>query len=252
MECNQYFFHRFWTHHLVQHFLIAMLTLVLLHCKFEAKCGQNGINGHFYRLQILLLSIYRRINNKITRRTGSACLLLIFSSFSCFSENLSIPPCTLRPSKHFLMHLLNKAHAVYWSSSNSKNCSVHDYKNLFFSYSVCNLFLRVASRDRMMTVAYCSGCSLLSTFRQLSSCTSYGVSSKWAWAFGRVSSLTCCRLFEHVAVGHVAACSSMLQLDMLPPVRACCSRTCCRLFEHVAAGHVAACSNMLQPDSNML
>jgi hypothetical protein len=59
---------------------------------------------------------------------------------------------------------------------------------------------------------------------------------------------TFCRLFEHVAAGHVAACSSMLQPDMLPPVQACCSRTCCRLFEHVAAGLVAACSSMLQPD----
>jgi hypothetical protein len=44
----------------------------------------------------------------------------------------------------------------------------------------------------------------------------------------------------------VAACLSMLQPDMLPPVRASCSRTCYRLFEHVAAGHVAACSSMLQ------
>jgi hypothetical protein len=42
----------------------------------------------------------------------------------------------------------------------------------------------------------------------------------------------------------VAAClsSSMLQPDMLLPVRACCSP-----FEHVAAGHIAACSSMLQP-----
>jgi hypothetical protein len=38
----------------------------------------------------------------------------------------------------------------------------------------------------------------------------------------------------------VAAClsSSMLQPDMLLPVRACCSP-----FEHVAAGHIAACSS---------
>ncbi len=67
-------------------------------------------------------------------------------------------------------------------------------------------------------------------------------------SFRACCSWTCCRLFEHVAAGHVAACSSMLQLDsghvaacssmlqldMLPFIRACCSRTCCRLFEHVA------------------
>ncbi len=47
-------------------------------------------------------------------------------------------------------------------------------------------------------------------------------------------------MFEHAAAWHVAACSSMLQPDMLPPVQACCSRTCCRLLEHVAAGHVVA------------
>jgi hypothetical protein len=56
-----------------------------------------------------------------------------------------------------------------------------------------------------------------------------------------------CNKLQH----EVAACLSMLQLDMLQPVRACCSRcsrTCCHLFKHVAAGHVATCSSMLQPD----
>jgi hypothetical protein len=43
-------------------------------------------------------------------------------------------------------------------------------------------------------------------------------------------------LFEHVAAGHVAACSSMLQPEMF-------------LFNHVEAGHVAACSSLMQPDS---
>ncbi len=51
----------------------------------------------------------------------------------------------------------------------------------------------------------------------------------------------------HVAARHVAACSSILQPDMLPPVWACCSQiymppvqvscsqTCCYIFKHVAA-----------------
>jgi hypothetical protein len=59
-------------------------------------------------------------------------------------------------------------------------------------------------------------------------------------------SRTCCRLFEHVAAGHVAACSSMLQPDMLLPVQACCSRTFAACSS--IAGHLAACSSMLQPD----
>jgi hypothetical protein len=40
-----------------------------------------------------------------------------------------------------------------------------------------------------------------------------------------------CNKMQH----NVAACSSMLQPDMFPPVR-----TCCRMFAHVAAGHIAA------------
>ncbi len=65
-------------------------------------------------------------------------------------------------------------------------------------------------------------------------------------------SWTCCCLFKHVAAGHVAAFSTMLQPDMLPPLRACCSQTCCRLFKHIAAGHVVTCLSILQPDLNML
>ncbi len=53
-----------------------------------------------------------------------------------------------------------------------------------------------------------------------------------------------CNKMQH----EVAACSSMLQQDMLPTVRACCSRTCCSLFKQVATRHVAAYSSRLQPD----
>ncbi len=66
--------------------------------------------------------------------------------------------------------------------------------------------------------------------------------------FRACCSWTCSRLFQHVAARHIAACLIILQLDMLPPFRACCSGTCCRLFEHVAARHVAAFSSILQPD----
>ncbi len=59
---------------------------------------------------------------------------------------------------------------------------------------------------------------------------------------------TCFCLFKHVVAGHVVACSSMLQPDILPPAKACCIRTWCRLFKLVAAEHVAACSRMLHPD----
>ncbi len=37
----------------------------------------------------------------------------------------------------------------------------------------------------------------------------------------------------------VAACSRMLQRDMLPPVRACCCRKCCRRFKHFVARQFA-------------
>jgi hypothetical protein len=39
----------------------------------------------------------------------------------------------------------------------------------------------------------------------------------------------CC--LTAAAVSYFGASSSILQQEILPPVRACCSRICCRLFE---------------------
>ena len=58
----------------------------------------------------------------------------------------------------------------------------------------------------------------------------------------------CCRLFKHLAAGHVASSSSILQPDRLPPIQAYCSWTYCCLFEHVATRYIATCSSMFQPD----